>query len=564
MTTPAEQLAIATDQSQQSSFYIDNMGIISVKSFGAVGDGVTDDTSAVEDAIEYIEDNLSGNDYDVVQVYSLFFPAGHYIVNDALISYPILVHGDGRNSTIISTTENGPVFTVKGVLTADLHEADSKTIFRNLCIKGTYDDTNTDQHGIYVKYEAGRVARVEVDWCTIFHCSGHGIYSETAASNRIHNCIIAKNKLDGIYFTGNYNTDFHIHENVIRENRRGVVISPTDGQYFVSGWIYNNLFESNYYGSGQVGSATRPGVGIWLLRAQRIRVQNNYFEDQLNDIYVESNVSYCVFSNNHHNNGNEVPGYFTGYSGPARQVGAYYFDGSSNTGNIIKENDIYTPNKPGDTDDDDWGTATWGSSYEHIPNGMGTHGSLIENYATDPTSGDISDVEYPSDPNYFIYFRGLRIESASYKKRERAYQFRRESPSSIFDVSLYHYLESPSTAAAGVDYFVYPDGLAGDLKRTFTLSKRNSDGTKTDIKDLFHGTTGGLLFPVGGYSVYSVGDYRLLKIKHATAGTTEIGIVPVGSITWNSNPSGGNPMGWMCTVAGTSVAAPTWTAMANL
>lgn len=66
---------------------------VSVKDFGAVGDGVTDDTAAIQAAVTAAENG------------SLYFPAGTYLVNTAiLLPSNVFIFGDGDQSVIKSTT----------------------------------------------------------------------------------------------------------------------------------------------------------------------------------------------------------------------------------------------------------------------------------------------------------------------------------------------------------------------------------------------------------------------------------------------------------------------------
>lgn len=66
---------------------------INVKSFGATGDGVTDDTIAIQNAIDYMNSS---------EIVNLYFPTGTYIVTTGFnILDNHTIYGDGPNSTVI-------------------------------------------------------------------------------------------------------------------------------------------------------------------------------------------------------------------------------------------------------------------------------------------------------------------------------------------------------------------------------------------------------------------------------------------------------------------------------
>jgi hypothetical protein len=75
----------------------------SVKDFGAQGDGVTDDTSAINDAIaELLYNPGTVTDAEIAQRVVLRLPAGVYVISSSILLYPYLtLLGDGLDKTII-------------------------------------------------------------------------------------------------------------------------------------------------------------------------------------------------------------------------------------------------------------------------------------------------------------------------------------------------------------------------------------------------------------------------------------------------------------------------------
>jgi hypothetical protein len=73
---------------------------VTVKSFGAVGDGITDDTTAIQDAIY----NLFLST-EIQNRVTLVFPAGTYIISDTIKIPPYaIIKGAGKDKTIIKSS----------------------------------------------------------------------------------------------------------------------------------------------------------------------------------------------------------------------------------------------------------------------------------------------------------------------------------------------------------------------------------------------------------------------------------------------------------------------------
>jgi len=79
---------------------------ISVRDFGAVGDGVVDDTAAINRAIQQIyKSSLNGVHRNVQR--AIKFPAGTYLITSAILVPPnCTLIGDGKNNSVVTTTSS--------------------------------------------------------------------------------------------------------------------------------------------------------------------------------------------------------------------------------------------------------------------------------------------------------------------------------------------------------------------------------------------------------------------------------------------------------------------------
>ena len=84
----------------KASYSMINGAPVNVRDFGATGDGVTDDTAAIQAAVN------SG-------AWDVYAPAGNYLLSASIeIKTPIYFHGAGRNGTIFKQNTNFDVFVI--------------------------------------------------------------------------------------------------------------------------------------------------------------------------------------------------------------------------------------------------------------------------------------------------------------------------------------------------------------------------------------------------------------------------------------------------------------------
>lgn len=103
---------------------------VSVKDYGAVGDGVNDDTEAIQAAIDALASVQGG---------TVFFPVGFYLITDSLvISNGIMLRGEGSNASTSVIYADG-MSTLPAITNTKygVGVGNSQMAIRDLCIRGT-------------------------------------------------------------------------------------------------------------------------------------------------------------------------------------------------------------------------------------------------------------------------------------------------------------------------------------------------------------------------------------------------------------------------------------------
>lgn len=140
------------------------LNLVSVKKYGAKGDGVTDDTAAIRRALA--DGRARSGDY-TGRPKTLFFPAGTYVVSDTLswIGNSMTLQGAGRGTTILRLKDRASGFnsanTPKSVLSSPAGNMSHRQFIRDLTV-----NTGRNNAGAiainFVANNVGAIARVNI------------------------------------------------------------------------------------------------------------------------------------------------------------------------------------------------------------------------------------------------------------------------------------------------------------------------------------------------------------------------------------------------------------------
>jgi hypothetical protein len=224
--------------------------IVSVKDFGAVGDGATDDTLAIQSAINAAN--------------SIFFPSGIYCISSALVilggTIGKMLRGAGRGRTVIKNQGAGRGIESIGNGTT----GNWNIVISDLTIQGQAGTTT----GIFFDYTYhSQIDRVEVS----YH-GGDGIKIQRGFYNDINSPWIHRNTLHGIFFGQTSNACNVVGGHIERNGQNGILIFSEGAAARTHGMsILNTTFESN------------ASSNIELFDVDECRVFGSYFESQAPD-----------------------------------------------------------------------------------------------------------------------------------------------------------------------------------------------------------------------------------------------------------------------------------------
>jgi Pectate lyase superfamily protein len=223
-----------------SSWKVLNESVINVKDYGAVGDGVANDSAVVQNLITKFG-NTNDNLWQDKTLGSnvLYFPKGHYLVTLNSIGYGFNIKGDGT-ATILEAVNAGEfVFTTTGVPGGGRFP---QTI-ENVRIFGN----NKTKNGIYfndVNYSLGWTwKKVTADDCDIV------LKKEGAIFNNLYDCNFADNNF--VIFanaSANNHPGFDSYTNVVfMQNKKCCLYYNTNegGQVGHSTVLQHCWFEAN-------------------------------------------------------------------------------------------------------------------------------------------------------------------------------------------------------------------------------------------------------------------------------------------------------------------------------
>ncbi|UVL01136.1 M10 family metallopeptidase C-terminal domain-containing protein [Pseudomonas sp. B21-048] len=336
--------------------------IFNVQNYGAKGDGITDDTAAIQSAIDAAAAAGGG------QVY---MPTGTYIVSGGeepsdgclMLKSNVYLYGDGMGATTVKVAD-GSDTKITGIIRSAYGEETHDFGVSNLTIDGNRDSTTGKIDGWfngYIPGEAGYDSNVTLDSVEIKDCSGYGFDPHEQTVNMvIKNSVSHGNGLDG--FVADFLSNSTFENNIAYDNdRHGFnIVTSTHDFTMTNNVAYDNGGNGIVVqrGSEDIPSPTNITItggevygngaeGVLIKLSSEVIVSDVDIHDNTSAgirIYGSNHVEIIDNTLNNNSLGSPVPEIIIQSYNDTLGVSGMYFNGSDNTiqGNIIIGSDLST------------------------------------------------------------------------------------------------------------------------------------------------------------------------------------------------------------------------------
>lgn len=259
---------------------------INVKQFGAKGDGVTNDTTALQTCLDKVFDNSA-----------IYFPYGTYLTTAPLVfktnSKNLRLYSNGKS--IIKANHTGDCL----VLTA-LNENYGNHVIENLVIQGV---NNYYSGTANFTSQGSGINLTRAYYNDIHNCNILGFKNGVLINSSIHNtitgnCFISNNEI-GVLINGNAPNVNQICNARIRLNsKRGISIEGSTVGFPTANIIDNCYIETNIpYPYVNGGNAPSDSTGIYISKGYNNIINNTYFENLASAIYITNSSDGNKISN---------------------------------------------------------------------------------------------------------------------------------------------------------------------------------------------------------------------------------------------------------------------------
>lgn len=148
-----------------------------IRHYGATGDGVTDNASAIQDAID------QADDYSYI-----YIPEGTFAIGSTLtINKPLRIYGEGLSSQLYVASNNFKSITITS---SDVH-------IKDICISG--DDGTISTTGQYGIYATGTTCLDPLTNISVVDCYFYDIGRTAINFNRVYDFTINNNVIEDVY-----------------------------------------------------------------------------------------------------------------------------------------------------------------------------------------------------------------------------------------------------------------------------------------------------------------------------------------------------------------------------